>query len=452
MKLLRLIIVGILVLWIFDAELLSQFHVESKIELSIDIENGHPDPPSRIVLVGTDTNNRKVYFVKIGSIRDKKYTIYDVKPGKYLISFSSYTGGVFSEIQVVTLYNTQKQAFRSESFVRNEIEVHYNRNLKLDLLFKTNIFSGFDKEMEKQFRDFDYIKFVYYSSLSTYTNAINNYYRKSNMFLTSNEMPELKGPSLQDNNEEENNNIPVCGSSDFCGQNSGDCKVDINKDCERDGGNINITLKSIYFRNVWLGEIPTGMKIGETIIGTQDSNGDWRCGVTSISLKNLIGEGTAGAPSNWPKTEVKYECDTSKKKCKCEFKYYAGVVMETAVWGFAEMCAHCRSYQNKDLINNLCFCKCFFEATIAHEAKHCETWRNSILEDIGKYCASVGNYTADCCEDADSICKKQSEILEWDIFIEINDFVSKLGRSPESASDKAESSAFNQCILLNLCK
>ena len=98
MNLIRLIFVGVILLLIFKTNLVSQFHVESKIELSIDIENGHPDPPSRIVLVGTDTYNRKVYFVKIGSIRDKKYTIYDVKPGKYLISFSSYTGGVFSEI------------------------------------------------------------------------------------------------------------------------------------------------------------------------------------------------------------------------------------------------------------------------------------------------------------------------------------------------------------------
>ena len=460
MRLLKFIIFGILLLWIFEAELTPQFHVNSKVELNIDIENGHPDPPIRIVLIGNDNDNRKVYFLNIDLNRNKKYTIYNVKPGNYLISFNSFRGGIFTQIQIVTFYNTQQQTFRRESFIRNRIEVHSNRNLKLDLSFKTdNDFSGFNNEMERRYKDFDYAKIIYYSSLSSYTQAIQTYYKKNNRFLASNEMVELKGPFFKNNNGgENNNNTPFCGNVNICGENTGECKVDLNVECIKDNGNIEINIKSVYFKNEWKGEVNTNTRVGKTVIGTKNERGEWALGVTSINFSAPLDEANLQNPE-WPITEVKYWCDTNIQKCKFIFDYYIGVTMKTAVWKRTEMCSKLGAYQDKPVNEDnekcRCYCDCLLEATIAHEGKHCELWIKA-SEELKNFCNYVKDYTTQQCCEKDDECKDQAKKLKWAIFSDLVDAVKDVydyeaGEKQEPICDSVEYKTFRKCIRKNQC-
>lgn len=438
MKLLRFMFVGILLVLIFEITLFSQYHVNSKVELSIAIEDGHPDPPTGIILIGTGKDNHQMYVVDIDLDINTKYTIYDVKPGKYLISINNYTGGIYKEIQIVTLYDPNTERFLHESSVRNGIEVYPNRNLKIGLSFKlNNDFSGFEKVMEKKFKDFDGIEYNIHSSPSSYTDFIQMYER----LFTS---------------EVENGHSKPLGTAEsICGNKDGESKIDLNAECTRDNGNITVKLKSVYFKNKWLGEKGTGTQIGNVVMGMLDEEtGLYTCGTNSLKFKSIIFEGDDSVPSTWPKSEMKYSCKLSEEKCKLEFTYYVGIMMETAVWDRVEMCNTLNEYNNKTVGGGrTCFCNCLFEAKTAHEEKHCISWINSIgvgLEKIDNAVRKDYKVVETCCTDEN--CSDQANELFSEIATDLYNFIEKVGDSPEDESKDAESEYFKRCITLRNCK
>lgn len=455
MKIFKFTIIFLLLLWVFEAQLLSQFHVNSKVELTVKIENGHPDPPDKVVLIGKGDNNRKTYSVNINPFGIKKYTIYNVEAGKFLLAFNSHEwGSVCMEVQILTLYDAETQIFRRESFVRNGIEVQPDRNLKLDLVFKTHDRnSGFSKKMEKKFKDFDYVKLTYCTSLSSLAASAELFGQEETMLFASNGMTEMHGPAIQDSDGGgSQNNTPVCSGGSTCGSNSGSCRVDVNRECKRDGGYIKITIGAAYFQNTWLGPVNAGTQVGDTVIGVQDSNGLWPCGVTSLQFRALIEEGT-GAPVDWPKTQVTYSCDTEAEKCKFEFTYYVGLTMKTTVWNATEMCTNVRGYQGRQVDGGrTCNCQCYYEAAIEHESTHCESYITSVPRDLANFCSSISQayQTQTCCNDKE--CQTQSESLKWAIFGELTNFVSNVGSSPEGPSDTAEARYFRRCVIVHNCR
>jgi len=219
MKLIRLIFVSVILLLIFKTNLVSQFHVESKVEFYIDIEDGYPDIPTRIVLFGSGINRKIIYSLDLALNRNGNHAIYNVSPGKYRLSFESNSRGVLSEIHYVTLYNPEKEAFHYETIVRNEIEVHPNRNLKIELLFKyQDEIYGFNRVLEKRFNDFDYIKFIYYTSPSSFSNFSQLYqFEDNNLLIASNEMDLSHGPFTQ------GGSVPTSANEcdDICGDKPG---------------------------------------------------------------------------------------------------------------------------------------------------------------------------------------------------------------------------------------
>ena len=86
MRLINLFFGVLLVLVISKGNLFSQFHVLSTVELKISFDDEYLNLPKQIVLTRIDPREKKnVYFVNI--IRGQsKYSIYDIEPGKYILS------------------------------------------------------------------------------------------------------------------------------------------------------------------------------------------------------------------------------------------------------------------------------------------------------------------------------------------------------------------------------
>jgi hypothetical protein len=447
MKVLKIILLGILLLIIFRINVYSQFHIIPYVELETNFENGYLSRPSKIMLVGREDAYNNIYIVKMEANKNN-YSIYNVKPGKYLIAINDSNGGIFYQYQVLTLYDTEKQYFESEIKYLNEINIKDEKKLKLKINFKmNNAYSGFQKVYGKDYENLNYLELIYYSKSpkkKTYKNSA-----QSRMSTNS------------------ASNVSDCENGSICGSNTGTCKKDLNFKCNMDNGNINITIDAAYFENMWCGETASSTRIGDTVLGTQNADLTWNCGVTDSKVY-LLDDGNNPHPGEWPTFEVNSQCQKNIDKCKLEFNYNIGLVMETSVWNKDQMCKTIKSYQEKPLCDNQnsnkskCFCDCYLEAVIEHESTHCKSWMEAtdkIKTELDKYCEGNQNkFTAEyCCSPNDAeVCQQQAERIKYLIFSDlVKEVVNKVYEdklnSPENTSNVAEKRKFNSCTLSKHC-
>ena len=163
-------ILALVVLSLFDQGVFSQFHVKPKIELNVSYEDGHENFISKIGILGMNENVIKDMYILDIKKNQKKYVIYNVLPGKYIVSFSGIRNNkiesVFIQYRIKSFYDVKRSGFGCESYTTNEIEIRKDRNLKLDIVFKLDANnSGFYKETEIHYKDFDYTKLLFFSRM-----------------------------------------------------------------------------------------------------------------------------------------------------------------------------------------------------------------------------------------------------------------------------------------------
>jgi hypothetical protein len=361
--------------------------VLSKVELKISFEDEYLNLPKQIVLTRLNPGEKKsVYFVKI--IRGQsKYIIYDIEPGKYIVSCNSKDpekSTVVAQYEKKILFDPTTSIFIGAISITNEIEIQNNRNLKLEIVFKTSSSGArYEKEKEYEFRDFDFTRLVYYSESPDNAEA--------NRILEA---------------EKSSNSNPssIC---DDCGQS----EVDIDSKCTFDDNNITVKLPKVRFKNSGTTYVPAGTEG----VGTQDAQGRWVCGNCRILFAAPLAEEIIGYG----------ECDSEKRKCKISLDYLVEVRMEVFIWFKDEMCGVIKGYRSRrknkvyDLSNPI-YCICFEKAVKKHEANHCKLWIDAVdkIKDILPRYVCNKNYLAfDCCGLADEEnCVEQFEELKWEIF------------------------------------
>jgi hypothetical protein len=422
MRLINLLFAVLLVLVIFNGNLFSQFHVLPKIELKISFEDESLNLPKQIVLTRLNPVEKKsVYFVKI--IRGQsKYTIYDIKPGKYIVSCSSKDPTksiVVVQYDKKILFDPITSQFIGDISTTNEIEIKNNRNLKLEIVFKTSSSGArYEKEKEYEYRDFDFTRLVYYSENPDNAEA--------------NRMLEAEKSSTS-------NPRSIC---DGCGQS----EVVIDRECTFDDNNIKVKLSKARFKNSGTTYVETGVEG----VGTQDDQGRWVSGKCRILFASPLEDEITGHG----------ECDSEKGKCTISLEYLVEIRMEVFIWFKDQMCDAIKGYKSRrknkvyDLSNPI-YCICFEKSAKKHEAHHCELWIDAVeeIKDILPRYVCENNYRAfDCCSVADEgNCLEQFEELKYEIFSIIADRMSRIyndaeGLLQEPACYDIEEITFLNCV------
>jgi len=413
-----------------------------QINLEIDVEQGYLYPPHKLVLVGIGDDNNVVRNIEL-DFNKRKYSLYNVKPGKYLLLIVDNNARICFQYQIVTiLYPEEDDFYRKNTGYLNEIEVHNNRNLKLKITFKMNEdYHGYQKVRDVKYKDFDYSEFIFCSKY--FSDEFKKNIRAANQDTYS-----------------------------ICGNNTGWSEKSLGFSCSLDGGNIKINIKKAYFENIYMGEQSAGYTLGRTTLGPDYSSNQepppLNCGVVSTTGYFLDNEGNNNPhPNDWEAIIVKAECDQTTKRCNIAIDYNVAVIMETAIWKKEEMCPKKISFDNKPLYDesnsakSQCYCDCYLEAVIAHEAKHCESWIDSTakLRDIlQRFCSDNQNtyQTITCCCDPD--CQKYADDnLKYQIFLQLNPkFVKDIIKMPERSSPERQSNTrefavFQACSRNNHC-
>jgi hypothetical protein len=436
MRILRFAMIVFLITFICNSRVFCQFRVIPQINLEIDVEDGYLYPPHKLVLVGIDDDNNVVRNIEFDFVK-RNYSIYAVKPGKYLLLMSDDNAGICFQYQTGTIIYPDEDAFyRKNTGYLNEIEVYNNRNLKLKITFKMHEdYHGYQKVMDVKYKDFDYSEIIFYST--PFSGEL-----KTNI-LAANQDPYI-----------------------ICGNNTGWTERSLNFKCSLDGGNIEINIKKAYFENEYKGERSAGYTKGNTTLGPVTSSNQVPrpliggfVSTTGYFLDNDAQNNPH--PNDWDAIIVKAECDKAAKKCKIIIDYNVAVRMETVIWKKEEMCKEKISYDNKPLYDNnnsmksKCYCDCYLEAIIAHEAKHCENWIDSadrLSNILQRFCSDNNNNfkTITCCGDED--CQKHADDnLKYQIFFPLNTkFVNEIINrpwisSPERPSEIVELATFRRC-------
>jgi hypothetical protein len=436
MNLLKFTVVIFLISFICNSWGFCQFRIIPKINLEIDVEEGYLYPPHKLVFVGIGDENIGVHSIEL-DFDKKKYSLYNVKPGKYLLLIVDDNAGICFQYQTVTIiYPDEDEFYRKNTGYLNEIEVRNNRNLKLKINFKMHEdYHGYQKVMDVKYKDFDCSEFIFCSTPFS---------------------GELK------------TNIRIVNQVDYsiCGNNTGWTKRDLEFSCSLDGGDIKINIQKAYFENIYRGQQSAGYTLGDTTLGPDYSSNQQppplTCGVVSTTGYFLDNDaGNNPHPTDWDAIIVKAECDTNTKECDITIDYNVVIRMETAIWNKEEMCKEKNSFDNKTLYDqnnsakSQCYCDCYLEAVIAHETKHCVNWIDSTqdLETIlNDFCINNQNryQTISCCGD-DECQKYADDNLKYQIFIPLNTkFVDDIIKrpwiySPEDASERAELRTFRIC-------
>lgn len=447
MNVIRSMVVGILLLLLYGGQVYSQFHVIPHVDLEVNLEQGYLYPPSTLRLIGCGNDSNDVYVVKI-DLNMKKYSIYDVKPGQYLIYISDGNPSPFFQYQTMTVYDSVKQVYSTKrTNLLNKIEVRDNRNLKLKIAFKMCVdYSGYQPVISAKFKDFDYIEIDYYST-----------------FPTVDSQSSLLRESIRKGSSMRQSSSPACGAQD------GTWSKTLGYTCTLDSGNIEIKINNAYFENKWMNEVPDQERIGDTTMGDQGDD-KYVCGVCSTSgwlIDNLSGNNPH--PGEWQDNKATGSCDDGNRKCKLSFEFNIAVKMTTAVWNHEEMCSEINTYNKIPVYdpNNpqryQCNCECNMQAIIAHEATHCTSWMSATEKSndvLQTFCSNnQTTYTANrCCKNqgGDGKCQEQADDLKYEIFGNLNtalvdNIFSILDSSPEGPSLDAEPGAFDACRAKNEC-
>jgi hypothetical protein len=445
MKLLKLTMVLFLMSFICNSWVFCQFRVIPQINMEINVEEDYIYPPHELVFVGIGVENRGVRFIEL-DFDKKHYSLYNVKPGKYLVSIVDDNASIIFQYQTVTIsYPDDDVFYRKNTGFLNEVEVRNNRNLKLKITFKMHYdYHGYQKVSDVEYKDFDYSELIFYSS-------------------------HFSGEIKKNIRETRQNPYSICGS------NTGWSEKSLGFSCSLDGGNININIQKAYFENTYMGEQSAGYTQGGTTLGPDKSSTQkpppLTCGVVTTTGYFLDNKGNNNpCPGEWDGIIVTANCDEATEICIINISYNVAVFMETVIWKKEEMCKEKISFDNKPLYDqnnsskSKCYCDCYLEAVIAHEAKHCENWidstadLNAILQD---FCINNQNtYKAlSCCpyEHGDNKCIGYANkikngiigLLNWEFKKRILD---SPDYSPEGESDSAEQTKFRQCSDRKHCK
>lgn len=154
-------ILFILLLILIEVFVFPQFTVREKVEVQIIYSDIPPQKPLSLDLISAEDERDSSYTYSISGSQDS-YTFYDVRPGKY------YLGLDISEkmilVDVLVGFDIDENGNVTTSYsVANEIEVHESRNLKILLKFEKGEFSsGFQKNKELKFKEFDFIEMTFY--------------------------------------------------------------------------------------------------------------------------------------------------------------------------------------------------------------------------------------------------------------------------------------------------
>jgi hypothetical protein len=378
--------------------------------------------PKQIILTRLNPGEKKkVYFVNI--IRGKSgYTIYDIDPGKYIVSCNNKVpekSTVVAQYEKKILFDPITSLFIGAISITNEIEIQNNRNLKLEIVFRTSSSGArYEREKEYEFRDFDFTRLVYYSESPDNAEA--------------NRMLEAEKSS-------NSNPSSIC---DECGQS----EVEINEECTFDDNNIKVKLRKARFKNSGTTYVETGVEG----VGTQDTQGRWVCGKCRIFFAAPLDDEIIGFS----------ECDTEKEKCIINLDYMVEVRMEVFIWFKDQMCGVVKGYRSRrknkvyDLSNPI-YCSCYEKAVKKHEAHHCKLWIEAVeeIKRILPYFVCEKNYLAfNCCGLADEEnCLEQFEELKYEIFSIITDRMSRIyndaeGLLQEPACYDIEERTFLTCV------
>jgi hypothetical protein len=408
MRLAKVVFAVLLVLGFSKADLLAQFKVLPKIELNILSENEYKSFPGKIIFAGIGEDNRdKIYRLNTSKSK-RKYIIYDVEPGKYLVAFSIKENfeerGVFAQFIMRSYYDGVNGGSGCETTIPNEIEVQQNRNLKLDLVFSCNSLGlGFKMEENKRFSDFDYTRLTFYSEIPDTTFDVNTIQRND---LTDRE---IKGPfsSVSPQSDDE---TPTCQSHDICGENGGSCIKNLDYICTLDDGNITVKINNAHYKN----EKTKIVNAGEEGVGLEDPPGSkkYTNGITVITL----------AEPTWCDDCEEYSCE--KEKCNYTFDYDVKIEMKILCWDPIEMCNTIKNIKmgNKGTNYNLnhpspiynrnC---CWFHGSVkVHEGWHCKLWIDASQKLDTEFCeyleieAKKGKplIAKECCEKNE--CEEQA--------------------------------------------
>ena len=441
MRLLKLTMFVFLISFICNFWGFSQFRIIPKINLEIYLEEGYLYPPQKLVFVGIGDENMCVRSIEL-DFSKRKYSLYNVKPGRYLLSIADDNAGIIFQYQIATIVYPDEDAFyRKNTGYLNQIEVRNNRNLKLKLTFKMHEdYNGYQKVSDVKYKDFDYSELIFYSA-------------------------HFSGEMKKNIRETRQNPYSICGS------NTGWSERSLGFSCSLDGGNININIKKAYFENIYRGEKPAGYSQGRTILGPDYSSNQvptpLTCGVTTTTgyfLDNL-GENNPH-PNDWEAIIVTADCDENTLKCDIIIDYNVAVIMETAIWKKEEMCTEKNAYDNKPLSDqnnstkSQCYCDCYLEAIIAHEARHCESWidsTNNLNDILQRVCILNQNMQSiTCCEDEP--CQKYAdENIKYLFYGQLSTiFIDEIinnpaTSSPEGASNTRELEVFHSCCTGNDC-
>jgi hypothetical protein len=110
MKLLKLTTVVFLISFVCNSWGFCQFRIIPQINLEIDVEEGYLYPPHKLVLVGIGDENRGVRFIEL-NFDKRKYSLYNVKPGKYLLSIADDNACIIFQYQTITISYPDEDAF-----------------------------------------------------------------------------------------------------------------------------------------------------------------------------------------------------------------------------------------------------------------------------------------------------------------------------------------------------
>ncbi len=155
------IILLIVLLLLADVFVFSQFAVSEKVEVQIIYSDIPLHKPLNLELISEESDRDFSYSYPVIDSQDS-YTFYDVRPGKY------YLGLDFTErmhiMDVLVGFDIDESGNITTSYsVPNEIEVHENRNLKIELRLENGGYSsGFQKHIEEQYNDFDFIGMTFH--------------------------------------------------------------------------------------------------------------------------------------------------------------------------------------------------------------------------------------------------------------------------------------------------
>ncbi len=411
-------IYALVALGLFDQSVLSQFHVKPKIEINVSYEDGHENFLKKIGIFGKNENVIKDMHTLDIKKDQKKYLIYNVLPGKYIVSFSgirnSRLESVFIQYRIKSFFDVKRSGFGCESYTTNEIEIQKDRNLKLDLVFKLDPNnSGFYKETEIHYKDFDYTKLIFFSK--------------------------MENENLEKSNTDRSNILQSCDSTDICGDTGGECERIINGTISFDNGNIEVKINNFKYKNTGISIVSTGTNG----VGEKDPNTlKWTCGVTTITHADVIlcpNDTVEGCND----IIINYECNPATKRCKFKFEYNLKIEMKINVWNPQEMCTKLQNIAVRNRNYNLDLpsptsntnCCWLHRAVKYHESLHCKLWTmnwDRLRVRIKQLIDELKLNATECMCDDD--CITQSKILNEIILAKISEAMTYIYKEPGAGS------------------